>query len=375
MKTKTTFILTPLLTLTLLAGCGGDDGPTDIVEPPMEDPPTVESIVPGSGTSDLGLLQDFRVSFSEAMDSSTLDASTVSMTPADGELRQIYDDETDELWIVPADPLPPDTDLTLAISDGAMDLEGESLDPFSVSFSTGPMSCENLADRMEPNPDPESATEVMLDTPILALSTCEDDEDFFRFTVDERTQVTARTTFHEADEDSWGMYWERENGDRYSTLGIFARADDDAASSYTFEPGSYFLRLFGFDEEPAIVYDLVLETGAPCEDDVHEDNDFQDQAAAVDPGILEGLRGCRVDADWYSVPVEAGQTIRLTLDPGEYNGITRLRIREPGGSQEQVNGNGETMAEQGVTADGTAHVMSQVWNDDVIYDLTIDLID
>ena len=92
------------------------------------------------------------------------------------------------------------------------------------------------------------------------------------------------------------------------------------------------------------------------------------------PGTLTGLRGCKTDSDWYALEVAAGATVALTatVTAGTSSGIRRLTYVDP---------NGAATAETSVTdpitlsataqATGTAYVVIQYWDDDIVYDLTI----
>ena len=87
---------------------------------------------------------------------------------------------------------------------------------------------------------------------------------------------------------------------------------------------------------------------------------------------LTDVRGCWLDADWFSFPVSAGQTITLTVDPGDYTGTRRLRIYEPGGTQSGSTGQEEfTSVSVTATASGTARVYAMFWAGIGPYELTI----
>jgi len=353
----------------LIQSCGGDDGPTE----PVDQPPQVSVISPASGT--VGLLQDFTITFNEAVNPATVNASTVTVTPMTGSLYLDYDEATRTLWLAPDSLFPASETITVSVSSGVTDMAGNGLVPFSASFSTGAMECANLGDRFEPNDDVASATQVGTDELIFGLSSCGDNKDYFRFEVTETLKVTARTVITYADTVSWDIYWRRDPIGTFSTSVTTARTGEDRTYSYTFLPGTYWVETFVFEEEDMVLYDLILETGPPCLDDAYEDNDFIDQAVEVTPGTLD-LVGCHVDEDWFSVPMVTGQTITVTLDPGDYTGTRRLHVREPGGSGDSETGR-ETPTSVSMTAtqDGLASFYAQVWDDDIPYQLTIEVID
>jgi hypothetical protein len=308
------------------------------------------------------------------MNPATLNDQTVTIGPMGGGLFLSYDENDRRLWIAPDSLYPPDTDLTLAISAGATDLAGNGLEPFSVGFSTGSFECAFLEDRFEPNDQLSAPLQVQPDSLVVGLSTCMEDVDHFRVTLQEPAKVTATTFVTYAENESWGIHWLRENGDWYATLGTRANTGAVKSFQFTFLPGSYLLKVFGNSEEPLVLYDLLLETGEPCTDDGYEDNDFQDEAASVSPGTLAGLQGCYLDHDWFSFPVSAGQTITLSVDPGDHTGTRRLAIYEPGGTWAvETDRESLTSITLLATADGTASIYALYWAEVVPYDMTIDV--
>ena len=354
----------------LIQSCGGDDGPTE----PVDQPPQVSVISPASGT--VGLLQDFTITFNEAVNPATVNASTVTVTPMTGSLYLDYDEATRTLWLAPDSLFPASETITVSVSSGVTDMAGNGLVPFSASFSTGAMECANLGDRFEPNSLISTATEVALDEPVAGLSTCGEDIDYFRFTLTETKKVTARTYTTYADERAtWNINWAREDGDYYSTKSTWSETGEEESFAHTFQPGTYWVEIFDSHEEDLVLFDLSLETGPPCADDVYEDNDFRDQAVEVQPGTMN-LVGCYVDADWFSMPMVTGQTITVSMDPGDFTGSRQLHVREPGGSGDWESGReGPAVISLTATQDGLARFYTMVWSDEIPYQLTIEVID
>jgi hypothetical protein len=363
-----------VLPLIALAACSSDDD-SNGTGPPDTQAPTVESItLPGSST-DVGLLATMTVTFSEAMNAATLSAQTVTLDPGEVALELYPSPSAETLVIRPDSLLPASQTLTLAIT-GAEDLAGNAIEPFTTTMTTGALDCAHLGDRFEPNEEAAEAAEIMTDTLHTGLATCLDDTDMFRFSVADTLMVTAKTHIVYADDNGWQIYWERQDGVTYvATMGTSAETGETPSFHYTFLPGTYCLRLWSYDREERIVYDLELETSPPCQDDIFEDNDFEDQATAITPAIYEGLTGCYLDADWFSFFVMGGETITLTMDTHEYTGFRRLVVREPGGTQAYANPSELDVPVSTVsltaTSDGTARVMCMVWEDGVVYDMTI----
>ena len=99
----------------------------------------------------------------------------------------------------------------------------------------------------------------------------------------------------------------------------------------------------GDDAQPGNSYELTLSPLAPCTD-VFEDNDSQDAAWLLGGGSFTGLRACPDDADYYGVPVVAGETLAVDLAFTDAAGDLRLILLSPSGATlvtAQTAGDGE----------------------------------
>ncbi len=362
------------LAVLALVACSSDEKPKP-TDPSDTLPPSVTGIAPAEGATDLRLLQPFTLCFSEAMRPASLNPQTVRLGP-DVPIQIHLAEHRDSLIVQPDTLLPADQAVTLTI-DGATDLSGNALPPFTFHGRTGPLDCAHLGDRFEPNEDALTATEVRVDSTYVGLSTCLDDVDLYRFAIQDTMQIVAKTFIKYANSDPWGIFWIRGDGQEYATLGTTAHSGSTPSFRHTFLPGTYYLEIFGQGEEERVIYDLRLESVAPCRDDAYEDNDFEDEAAAIDPGFHPGLTGCYLDADWFRLPVRAGQTLTLTMDTHEYQGHRRLTIRLGPINLVLDPTEGETVSNLGLTAtaDGEALLMCMVWEDGVVYDMTITVTD
>ncbi|MFH1143703.1 MAG: Ig-like domain-containing protein [Candidatus Eisenbacteria bacterium] len=334
--------------------------------------PTVSAIFPSDGANDLALLQPFTITFSEPMDTTTFNAQTISIEPATvaADLRPAA--TGDFLTVLPDSFWPPlqTMDLTLA---GATDLAGNALAAHSISVETGPLDCAHFSDPFEPNDDLAAARPLALDSLYSRLTICDDDEDFFSVTVGDTLKLTAQTALASGSNVSWMIYWWDATRGTYATLGTSAEAGFTETFHYTFLPGIYHLQLWEYDGDQKVVYDLKIETSEPCDDDPFEDNDFYGDAKPIASGLHQGLRGCYLDADWYALPVLAGQTITVTVDTGDYTYLRRMGIHGPGGAavEETTHGDAVSSVSVAMTGSGNAGVSMQVWEDDVTYDMTI----
>ncbi|MFB3910040.1 MAG: Ig-like domain-containing protein [Candidatus Eisenbacteria bacterium] len=359
--------------------CSEDDSKS--TEPPPADttPPALLSFDPAQGASGVSLLQSFTLVFSEGLDPASVGAESVTLGDPIVPTRRVLSVSGRMLTVWPDSLLPADRSLTLHVA-GVTDSAGNAAAPFDLIVTTGPYDCDHLADRFEPNEDSSAATVLEPDTLYLGLATCLGDVDTYRFTLESAARVTVRTPIAYANDESWMIYWSRGNGhDYYATLGTSANTGETESFSYTFLPGTYEVDIWGYDEEPLVLYDLILETSEPCPDDEYEDNDFEDMATPISLGEHTGLRGCYLDTDWYAVPVVAGQSLIFRIDPGEvYKGTRRIYLLEPGGQRSSVTAHDEQVTSDtlAVTADGTAKVGCLYWlGEGLDYDMTIEAAD
>ena len=365
------YLCVGLLLVLLLAACGDDDN--DPVGPEDDLSTVLTSVTPADGAVDVNLLQGFTFQFNTALDPATLDAATVTTGTRDGGLHIIPAADSLSLWVAPDSLWAPETTRQIVIA-GATDATGTLVDTMTVSFTTGALNCTNLADRFEDNDTPAEAATCPLDTDLFALSFCDDDNDVFVFTLDDTAMVTARAQIIYANGTSWSYNWTRADERYYGGTGMTLASGQIVTDHYSFLPGTYYLKIQETSHVDHILYNLRLETGTACPDDIYEDNDFEDTAYPLAAGLYEDLRGCVLDADWFSVEVDAGQTITLTVTTEPYGGFDnrRLRIREPGGAIATYNGSDEPATLTNVaTSAGTATVMARFWADDVVYDLDI----
>ena len=353
-----------------LLGCGGDGDPGAAFDTTA---PQVATVTPAAGAVDVGLLSPLALTFSEPMDPATLGGLVVADGAQDLLFVADYDAASRTLTALPVGCWTPDASLTLGLAD-ATDLAGNVLAPFTAGFDTGDDACANLADRFEPDDDTASAADVAIDL-YPALSTCGDDEDFYRITLTDTLKVSARTTIASAGNVTWNIHWVREDMAQYATRSTSIVDGETVDFPFTFYPGTYYLQLYGPVAGDPVLYDLTFATADPCRDDVYEDNDFQDEAAAVEPGLHEGLTACYLDADWYAFPVTDGQTIHFGVEHGGPTGtrLRRLRILEPGGLDvvQVFTVEPDAAVSLTATADGEAQVMVMFWDDAIEYSMTI----
>jgi len=340
----------------------------------------VASSVPAAGVDDVGLVPLVEITFSEPMNAATINDTTITLTAAGAEtaptITVSYDAGEHRAVCFPDSTLAALVSYTVSCSDAVTDAAGNALEsPWSASFTTGPADCAHLADRFEDNDILADAITLERDVWCRTLTECDEDGDYFRFTVDDTAKVRLECFMRYVADGSWYTEFFRADGESYTWTSSGPTSGETTVRTYTFFPGTYYVRALG-QQASHTLYDIKWSMGAPCADDLYEDNDFVDEAAAITPGTYEGLRGCWVDRDYFAVEATAGQTLTATAT-STYTGTRRMRISDAQGTQlAYYNGPNEpSTVEATITTTGTHYVMMRVWSDDVTYDLTVELTD
>jgi hypothetical protein len=309
---KAIVTLTVLLTVSTLSlvGCG-DDGSTQITITR----PAITQVSPGDGDTDVGLCPVIVVRFSVAMNVASLDSIRVKGV-ASGRVE--YDDTLYQASLYLAELLDAETEYELRIHSAVMSQKGANIEGDSlVSFTTGPLDCEHAQDYLEPNNSLGTATIIETEKIYTALTNCLGDEgrDHYRFSLEEAAKVTIRSIPHAGMPTvTWHTTLYGPDGDHIHSLFDSLGSGSEVAWHYSYAAGENAVQVYrGLDGPEVVAYDLVLETSAPCQDDRYEENDFNHQAVLVTEGLIEGLRGCFKDRDYFDIELEAGETLTLTV--------------------------------------------------------------
>lgn len=370
-----------LLFCILLSSCG-DNGPGDADLGDTE-PPTILSTSPVDGATDVGLIERVEIIFSEAIDATTIDATTI-VVDARGLYGYVeYDAGAHMATFTPDSLYAAESGYRVVVSDEIADGSGNALAaPETVSFQTGTFDCEHLMDYLEPNDDVGEAAGIECGKTYPSLTICSDNQDVFQFAVEETAKTRACLSIKRGGEpglDTWlvELRFLRSDGASYRGKWYTAHTGTVHSFEYSFLPGSYYLNIWrsGTPEPELILYDLNLEAGEPCRDDAYEDNDFRDEAAPITPGPLEDLRACTCDKDYYSLELVSGQTLTVTLTDQEPSGplFREFWLCDPSGQQIAYYAGEENPVTQEATAGetGTHYVYTRYFEDGVIYRLDV----
>ena len=364
-----------VLALVALSSCGDSDsggsGPDTTL-------PEVSQVSVADGATGVGLVEQLLVTFSEPMDPATITDTTVIVAGRSATGYVEYDEATRTASFTPDTLYAVSTPHELIVTEDVTDADGNALaEEHSTAFTTGPLDCEHLLDHLEPDNDIAGATVIGLNEWVRTLTQCEGrtDRDYFQFTLDETTKIHARAKFKYCVEDlDWITEFRRWDGELYVDSGTDASPGETRGWYYTFLPGTYWVSVHATDSEPwgFALYDFMLETDTPCRDDAFEDNDFFEERAQTTANESYNLVGCMVDADYFWVDIEMGQTLTVTVTTTV---STNRRLRLYDTSQVQVdyyNGMDDPASvSHTATRSGTHSFMTRFWNDGTEYEMNV----
>lgn len=163
-----------------------------------------------------------------------------------------------------------------------------------------------------------------------------DNVDKFRFAAQANDRIQIDVTFAHADGDI-DVRLRRVDGER---VAVAASADDNEQIVYVAaEDGDYQIEVYGYREDATPDYTLALaiEAGVmQCMDDGFEGgvgNDTRDNAVPIDGAVGRELVICGDDEDWYSVELQAGVDIAVTLTFSHADGDIDARLLDPDGTR------------------------------------------
>ena len=374
MKIRLIAAMLALATCAFLISCSSTSGPSEPADP------TVVSVSPADGATDVGLVEQIVIRLSEDMDAATINDTTLVVTARGLEGWVEYDEDERAATFTPDTLYAAESWFDVVVSDGMTDDDGNPLGaPETLSFQTGVFDCAHLDDHMEPNDSIGDAVSVELYRTYRTLTGCGSDTDFYRFTLQETAKILPLAEFKHADNELCYVYIRRADGGDYSYIGSRTDTGDFIGGSSTLLPGTYLIEVVGEGGyEGYVVYDFSLDTTDPCEDDTYEDNDFFDEAAPVAPGTLTGLIGCRLDRDYYAVDLNAGERLTATIETVAPTATTRwYKIHDPSEAELDFysgTGNPATITALAPTT-GTYYIMVRYWTDGIVYDIDIEIVE
>jgi hypothetical protein len=358
--------------LAALCGCdGGEAGPGDTT------PPTIVATAPTDGATDVGLIQRVGITFSEPMDPATVNESTIAVEGRTSRSYVDYDSATRTAHVLPETLYAPLAEYAVTLSEGVTDDAGNPLvAPDTIGFRTGPLDCGHLEDYLEPNDGILQASPVELDEVYRMLALCGNDQDVFAFTLPEAARLAVHWSYRRA--DTLATYFDitRTDGYSYGTFTHTAESGSPRTFSFTLASGTYYLGMWASDIASYILYDVELAAEEPCPDDPYEDNDFRSEASSIEPGLLEGLRGCTYDNDFFALDLPSGVQVTITVtntSPGEPSRLVAL-FPDEGPSIASAIGTENPLVVEGATIEaGTHYVQVTFYAEDVVYDLDVEV--
>ena len=201
--------------------------------------------------------------------------------------------------------------------DGSSPGNGYDLD-IDVDEAVAP-GCPS--DRLENN-DSMDGAEPLPPELYTGLNVCEDDEDWYRLSLDAGDTVTVDVEFSHAEGDIDMRLLDSAGTPLVSSTS----GTDDESVEYTVESsGTYFIRVYLFADRGSSIgneYDILVSVdggggGGPSdscdEDDRLEENDSFEDGAFLDPELYTRLLACPGDDDYYTILLADGETVTVTL--------------------------------------------------------------
>lgn len=375
LRARSIAVLLALAALVVVSCSESDSSPADGGDLDTT-PPSVVSLNPQEGTTDVGLIRSFEIAFSESLDPATLGNSAVHVGSRDVGGYVSYDASTQTVSFTPDTLYAPNSSLEIVVESDVTDLAGNQLaEPRAFEFETGPLDESHLQDAFDPNETIAEAEPIELLRYYRTLALWGDDTDVFEFTVSDTLQIQLTTILRAADDTPWRLAFRRSDGKRYWGAGSYHLTTNSYYNiRYTFLPGTYYACVGDTTVAGYVVYDLKLYVDPACPDDVYEDNDFADEATPVAPGMHTGLRGCEWDRDFYAVDLDAGETLSVTLTgtglPMGYHALC-----DPSGNQVTTHSGNEDLVEMETTAvvSGTHFILVRFTANCVQYDMDVEV--
>jgi hypothetical protein len=364
-----------LLSLSVL-GCGEDGGRNEIVIRPE-----ITQTFPPDGSSDIKLNPWVRVWFDQALDEATIDSASFHVVGAHT-YRVEYDQADYAIGLLLRELLEPDSTYQVVVKSSISTTHGKPmLSDFTFSFTTGPKDCDHLEDYLEPNNDIASAAQIELEKTYPLLSSCggEQSDDCYKFTLSDTTRITARIerAYSDVDQVPWYIQFRRQDNQYYSSIIAYISPTFSINHRHSFLPGTYYLWTGNGGSEGLIGgYNLRLQASAPCYDDAYEDNDFLDQAPFIGQGVIEGLRGCSQDNDYFAIHLGHGTNLTVAVTEVPPFGSQReIELLARDGSVLSGGTHFDDPAVESWTADRdtTVYIRVMWWDDNREYDLDVDV--
>ena len=187
-----------------------------------------------------------------------------------------------------------------------------------------PRNCQ--PDLFEPNNEASTARGVPVNVTHTALTLCENDVDFYAFTLSRGDELSALVDADLFAENTFTTVIQDGSGRSLSAGRLLT-------SYVAAVPDTYYVAISSTD--PFQNYDVrfLLSRGSPCDDAGWEPNDLSSQATPVNSaGLVDGAV-CPQDKDHFSVPVPAGKGVRVSLTGYQSSGGLLTICAFEGGTQ------------------------------------------
>jgi len=199
-----------------------------------------------------------------------------------------------------------------------------------TALEEAPEACTE--DIYEPNDTPATPSRITA-SEIPGLRACPGDADFFGLSMNVGDTLTWQAAFDDANGDIDLRLLDPAG----STVATATTTTDNETVTWTARTaGLHVLRVELVGDSGASVgndYSLngsLVPATSGCADDPQEDNDSESEASPLSDATGP-LRVCPFDRDFFSAPVAAGQTLRITARFAQSTGDIDMRLLDPTG--------------------------------------------
>ncbi len=245
-----------LVSAFLITSCGGSRG----VEPEDTEPPVILARTPWDGARDVGLIERLEVRFSEPLDASTVNDTTLLVSGRAPRGRIDYDPGTKTATFTPDSLYASLVWHAFVVTEDITDEAGNHLAaPDTVLFETGDLDCAHLTDYLEPNNAVADAASIDRATPYQTLALCEDDEDVFGFAAGGAPAVRVQAVIRHAEDVDVTVGFLSQDGSVFAdTTSLSVISGTTVSFRREVGPDVRWIRIAATDVATYVLYDLEV---------------------------------------------------------------------------------------------------------------------
>lgn len=173
-------------------------------------------------------------------------------------------------------------------------------------------------DKLEPNDSFSQA--YQLNSGIRKLTLCPEDDDYFKITLSYQDKLVIKINTSSIKTISVYLFYEKDLNNPISFTQIKNSGELNLNSAP--ESGNYFVKVSSTDS--LISYEIEVDIKSvisTCIDDIFEENDSESFAKNITSGIYKDLVLCPYDSDFYTLTLNKGDSVEITINGENLNTI------------------------------------------------------